>query len=197
MIAIVDTGGANHASIQNALARLGAESAVTLDREALNAASHLVLPGVGHAGFAMERLEKNGLIPFLRAQKKPVLGICLGMQILFSSSEEGDTRCLDLIPGRVSKLKATADFRVPHMGWSLVQRKGNGGVLLNGIAESSYFYFVHSFQVPASDCTTAQTPEGIPAVIEHGNFLATQFHPERSGEAGARLLGNFLEWRGV
>ena len=192
MIAIVNTGGANLASIQNALTRLGRESIVSLDRTELDKASHLILPGVGHAGFAMERLKSSALVSYLREQEKPVLGICLGMQILFSSSEEGDTDCLDLVGGRVTKLAATPEVRVPHMGWSRIERTEKDSVLLEGVAPEAYFYFVHSYQAPRSDWTVAQTSAGIPAVIEHRNFFATQFHPERSGDAGAGLLKNFL-----
>lgn len=199
MIAIVDTGGANHASIQNALTRLGYESIVTLNTEELNSASHLILPGVGHAGFAMDRLVTHGLVPYLKEQTKPVLGICLGMQILFSASSEGEVECLNLIPGRVTKIPPSQDLRVPHMGWTRLKRTGRDSVLLQGIAEDAYFYFVHSYLAPESDWSVANAiaPVTIPAVVENRNWLATQFHPERSGEAGSRILKNFIEWQGL
>lgn len=201
MIAIVDTGGANHASIQNALTRLGRESIVTLNTEELNSASHLILPGVGHAGFAMSRLSTHGLVPYLREQTKPVLGICLGMQILFSSSEEGEVECLSQIPGRITKIPMSAEMRVPHMGWTQLKRTGRDSILLEGISEEAYFYFVHSYLAPESDWSVANARASasvaIPAAVERRNWLATQFHPERSSEAGHRLLKNFIEWRGL
>lgn len=194
MIAIVDTGGANHASIQNALERLGRESEVTLDREKLASASHLILPGVGHAAHAMQRLRETELAPFLRTQKKPLLGICLGMQILFGSSDEGDVECLGLLPGRVSLMQPSGNFRVPHMGWSQLNLQCKS-TLLNGISTDAYFYFVHSYKIPQSATTvaTARSSQSIPAVIEFDNVFATQFHPERSGEAGGQLLKNFIQ----
>jgi len=194
MIAIVDTGGANHASIQNALLRLGHESTVTLDRNQLSQASHLILPGVGHAAHAMERIHRAELVDFLKTQKKPLLGICLGMQILFGSSEEGDVECLGLLPGRVTRMQASDGFRVPHMGWSQLNTECKS-TLLNGISSDAYFYFVHSYKIPKSATTvaSARAPQVIPAVIEFDQLYATQFHPERSGEAGAALLKNFIQ----
>lgn len=194
MIGIVDTGGANHASIQNALVRLGQESIVSLDREVLSSCSHLILPGVGHAGHAMDRLREYQMIDYLREQTKPVLGICLGMQLLYEASDEGADRALGLIPGRVRQLQASSTFRVPHMGWSQIESRGRPSRLLKGIDESAYFYFVHSFAVPDGDAIVASTPapQPIPSVLEWRNFFAVQFHPERSGSDGARLLQNFL-----
>jgi glutamine amidotransferase len=194
MIAIVDTGGANHASIQNALARLGYESRVTFRRDELAAATHLILPGVGHAAHAMARLREAELCEFLRAQRKPTLGICLGMQILFASSAEGDVGCLGILPGRVEGLTASPDFRVPHMGWARLKRTSRDSRLLHGLDSSAYFYFVHSYRAPAGEATVAeaQAARPIPAVVECEHIFATQFHPERSGEAGAALLRNFV-----
>ncbi len=198
MIAIVDTGGANHSSIQNALSRLGQLSMVTVDMHVLNQASHLILPGVGHAEVAMNRLHKAGLVKYLREQSKPLLGICLGMQILFAKSEEGNVQGLNLFSGTVTKMTPQDQFRVPHMGWSELVRTERVSRLLEGIPEKSSFYFVHSFKVPTNDATVAlaQAPVEIPAIIEHKNIVATQFHPERSGEVGSRLLQNFLHFRG-
>jgi glutamine amidotransferase len=193
MIAIVDTGGANHASIQNALSRLGAEAEVTLDLALLKSASHLILPGVGHAGHAMQRLKEANLVDYLKKQTKPMLGICLGMQILFAHSDEGDVTCLDLIPGSVKKLRPTEDFRVPHMGWTQLKNK-KSSLLLNSIRDDAYFYFVHSYFVPATtECVAeAQAPMQIPAMLEFKNIYATQFHPERSGDDGSIILKNFI-----
>lgn len=194
MIGIVDTGGANHASILNSLERLGREATISLDREKLSSCSHLILPGVGHAGHAMARLHSAGLSEYLRAQSKPVLGICLGMQILFDYSAEGACSCLGLIPGRVERLTACPGFQVPHMGWSRLERRGPSSKLLKGISESAYFYFVHSYAAPIGDWVTASTPapQPIACVVEWRNFSAVQFHPERSGPDGERLLENFL-----
>jgi len=194
MIGVVDTGGANHASILNALERLGRQAIISLDREELSSCSHLILPGVGHAGHAMARLNSAGLCEYLRAQSKPVLGICLGMQILFDSSAEGASSCLGLIPGRVARLSPSPGFQVPHMGWSRLERRGSPSKLLRGISESAYFYFVHSYAAPMSEWVTASTPapQPIASVVEWRNFSAVQFHPERSGPDGGRLLENFL-----
>lgn len=194
MIAVVDTGGANHASILNALARLGYEAQITTDIKILDEASHLILPGVGHAGHAMEKLTQCGLKDYLREQTKPVLGICLGMQILFEQSQEGPAECLGLLPGEVTRLEPSEDFRVPHMGWSRLNTTANYSVLLAGLDPEAYFYFVHSYRTPMGVWTAAvaQASETVPAIVEFKNFYATQFHPERSGDAGARLLQNFL-----
>ena len=199
MIAILDTGGANHSSIQNALARLGRESEVaveiTVDKRRLQAASHLILPGVGHAGYAMENINKHNLSEFILRQEKPVLGICLGMQLLFSASEEGNAQCLGLLPGTVTRMQPQPDFRVPHMGWAPLRKIGAKSRLLEGIDENAYFYFVHSYKVPSGEWIVAETqpPYSLPAVVEYRNFYATQFHPERSGSAGAKVLQNFLQ----
>lgn len=197
MIAIVDTGGANHTSIQDALLRLGCESEVTVDSARIRASSHVILPGVGHAAFAMDKLRNEGLIDVIAKLEQPVLGICLGMQLLFSSSEEGDAVGLGILPGRVTRLEAHPDFRVPHMGWNQLQRTARTSRLLSDIDPQAYFYFVHSYRVPSGEWTVAesQAPHSLPAVIEARNFMATQFHPERSSTHGARLLQNFLNLR--
>lgn len=198
MIGIVDTGGANHSSIQNALKRLGESSTVSLEIPVLKKASHLILPGVGHAAFAMDRIRNAGLEEYLQSTQQPLLGICLGLQILFTKSEEGDVEGLNLFSGTVEKMKPTEDFRVPHMGWSRLQKTKKKSHLLEGIAENAYFYFVHSYRVPemAAVVATAIEPVVIPAVLESENRVATQFHPERSGAAGQRLLENFMNMRG-
>jgi imidazole glycerol-phosphate synthase subunit HisH len=198
VIAIVDTGGANLASIQNALQRLGTDSEVTSDREKINEASHLILPGVGHAQFAMEKIIASGLKEILASTKKPVLGICLGMQLMFAHSEEGNVAGLGILPGSVTALKPTPDFRVPHMGWSTLQ-KSKTSKLLEGLSDKVAFYFVHTYKVPDVDalCAVTNTPEKIPAIFEFRNFYGVQFHPEKSGDAGARLLENFFKIKGL
>jgi glutamine amidotransferase len=202
MIAIVDTGGANHASIQHALDRLGFASKVTLSRDMIARSSHVILPGVGHAGFAMNKINEADLVDTLRELKTPILGICLGMQLLFEQSDEGDAHCLGLLPGRVRKLTLRPDFQVPHMGWCRLQPL-KPSQLLAGVRETDYVYFTHSFYIDATAETASEwltsTVHGEAAIASsaestvHGRKLyATQFHPERSGPVGAAILKNFL-----
>ncbi len=193
MIAIVDTGGANIASVVHALARLGAAAEVTGDPARVLAASRAILPGVGAAPEAAARLAANGLGDAVRARTGPTLGICLGMQLFFEESEEGPARGLGLLPGLVSKL-SPAGLPVPHMGWNEVARSGGDSALLDGIPDGAHFYFVHSYAAPSGAWVEAACDYGgaVPAVVRRGNFHGTQFHPERSGDAGARVLRNFL-----
>jgi glutamine amidotransferase len=190
---IIDSGGANLASLQYALERLGARSCVSRDPRVIAAAPRALLPGVGAADDAMQRLRANGVAQILPSLTQPVLGICLGMQLLFSYSEEGPTDCLGLLPGRVRRLGVTAGHPVPHMGWNQLQHTSEDP-LLEGIASGNYAYFVHSFAVPVSQLTLATADYGAPlsAAVRRANFWGTQFHPERSAATGARLLANFL-----
>lgn len=190
---IIDSGGANLASLQFALERLGARTTVTSDPRIIAMAPRVVLPGVGSAADAMQRLRHSGLAELLPTLRQPVLGICLGMQLLFERSAEGTTECLGLLPGTVGRLQAARGRPVPHMGWNrLVPTREDP--LLAGIEPGEYFYFVHGYAVPACEVTVAHVDYGqaIAAVVRRGNFSGTQFHPERSAAAGARLLGNFL-----
>jgi glutamine amidotransferase len=193
MIAIVDTGGANLASVVHALARLGAAADVTGDPARVRAAERAILPGVGAAPEAAARLAANGLGAAVCARTGPTLGICLGMQLFFEESEEGPARGLGLLPGRVAKL-APAGLPVPHMGWNSVARTRGASALLDGVADGTHFYFVHSYAAPSGAWVEAECGYGgaVPAVVRCGNFHGTQFHPERSGDAGARVLRNFL-----
>ena len=190
---IIDSGGANLASLQFALERLGAQAVVSSDARAIAAAGRVILPGVGSAADAMQRLRRSGLAQLLPTLRQPVLGICLGMQLLFERSAEGATECLGLLPGTVRRLEPTRGRPVPHMGWNQVTHPRQDP-LLAGIEPGEYFYFVHSYAAPASPVTIAAADYGepVPAVVRRGNFWGTQFHPERSASAGARLLGNFL-----
>ncbi|HEX5462390.1 MAG TPA: imidazole glycerol phosphate synthase subunit HisH [Steroidobacteraceae bacterium] len=190
---IVDSGGANLASLQFALERLGVRVRVSSDAREIAAAARVVLPGVGSAPDAMQRLRRCGLAELLPTLRQPVLGICLGMQLLFERSAEGMTECLGLLPGAVRRLDAVAGRPVPHMGWNQLAEVREDP-LLTGIGPGEYFYFVHSYAVPASAVTLAHVHygEAVSAVVRRGNFWGTQFHPERSASAGARLLGNFL-----
>jgi glutamine amidotransferase len=190
---IIDSGGANLASLQFALERLGARAVVSSDARAIAAAPRVLLPGVGSAADAMQRLRRSGLAELLPTLRQPVLGICLGMQLLFERSAEGTTECLGVIPGTVRQLEAAQGRPVPHMGWNQLMDPREDP-LLEGIEPGEYFYFVHGYALPTSDVTLAQVQygEALSAVVRRGNFWGTQFHPERSASAGARLLGNFL-----
>lgn len=192
-VAIVDSGGANIASLCFALERLGVPAQLTSDPLELRAAARVILPGVGAAGDAMHRLEAQGLAGLLPTLTQPVLGICLGMQLLYESSAENDARCLGVIPGRVGQLAAAAGRPVPHMGWNRL-RLAQTTDLTAGIADGDYVYFVHSYAVSASatDLATCRYGESFAAVVQHGNFYGMQFHPERSAGVGRRLLANFL-----
>jgi glutamine amidotransferase len=192
-IVIVANGGANTASLQFALQRLGAASAVSADPVAIRAASHVILPGVGAAADAMSRLKHSGLDMLIPALRQPVLGICLGMQLLFDASQEGDVACLGIIPGRAARFPTAAARPVPHMGWNTLDIR-RPCALLEGLAGGNYAYFVHSYALDVGDSTVASTEYGAPfsACVQWRNFYGAQFHPERSAAVGARLLQNFL-----
>ena len=191
---IIDSGGANIASLRAALARLGSDSIVTTDHGVIQRAPRVFLPGVGSANDAMSRLRISGLDQLIPTLKQPLLGICLGMQILFERSDEGPARTLGVIPGSVDKLHFAPGLPVPHMGWNqLAQTKPDP--LLDGVSSLDYVYFVHGFAVPAGQYTVATTEYGshFTSVARRDNFCGTQFHPERSGVVGARILANFLK----
>jgi imidazole glycerol-phosphate synthase subunit HisH len=192
-IVIVANGGANIASLQFALQRLEAASVVSADAAQIRAASHVILPGVGAAADAMSRLRGNRLDSLIPTLQQPVLGICLGMQLLYEASQEGDARCLGIIPGRAALLERSADRPVPHMGWNTLQIR-RPCALLEGLADGDYAYFVHSYALGVSAATVASTGYGasFSACVQWRNFYGAQFHPERSAAVGARLLGNFL-----
>jgi glutamine amidotransferase len=194
MLAIVDSGGANIASVRFALERLGIRSELTADPAVIRAAERVILPGVGSAQEGMKRLQAKGLVEVVRGLKQPTLGICLGMQLLFEASEEGNTPSLGLIPGRVALLPESPGITVPHMGWNTLDVR-QPTPLLQGFDAATRFYFVHSFAGPVNAFTAASCTHGtaFAAVVQRGNFSGVQFHPERSGAAGAQLLKNFLE----
>jgi glutamine amidotransferase len=193
-VAIIDSGGANIASLVHALSRLGCEATLTRDPEAVRAAPRVILPGVGAAADAMDRLQAAGLARVVPALTQPVLGICLGMQLLFEASEEGPTRCLAILPGTARRFAAAAGRPVPHMGWNQLDLPGESPLLV-GVRTGDYAYFVHSYALPPSAGTVATCDYGVTftAAVSQGNFHGTQFHPERSAGVGARVLRNFLE----
>ena len=190
---IIDSGGANLASLQFAFERLGARTQVSTDAHTITSAPRVVLPGVGAAGDAMRRLRNSGVAALLPQLKQPVLGICLGMQLLFTRSEEDSTDCLGILPGTAQRLQPAPGLPVPHMGWNQLARVRDDP-LLEGLEADHYVYFVHSYAVPVSATTIATTDYGRPvsAVVRKDNFWGAQFHPERSAASGARLLANFL-----
>jgi glutamine amidotransferase len=192
-IAIIDSGGANIASLLYAFQRLGATATLTTDPAEIRNASRVLLPGVGAARDAMDRLRNENLIDLIRGLTQPVLGICLGMQLLADASEEDDVECLGIVRGIAKKLQPRNDFPVPNMGWCAVSRTQNHDVLKD-MDDGSYFYFVHSYALPVSDHTiaTALHAEPFSAMVCHENFVAAQFHPERSSQNGAHLLARFI-----
>jgi len=192
-VVIIESGGANIASLQFALQRLGADSCVSAEPDRIRNASHVILPGVGAAANAMSRLGKYNLSNVIPALQQPVLGICLGMQLLFEGSDEGRTRCLGIVPGRATRF-ATTMRPVPHMGWNTLDTL-RPSALLQGISQGDYVYFVHSYALAVSPATIASSEYGEPfsACVQWRNFYGAQFHPERSSRVGARLLQNFLD----
>lgn len=192
-VAIVDTGGANLASLGFALERLGTRGLPTRDPAVIRAATRVVLPGVGSAADGMRRLKEHGLVDCLRRLTQPVLGICLGLQLLADASEEDDVECLGVFPGTVRRLPGSPETPSPNMGWCRVQPRGAHPVL-DGLGAEAWCYFVHGYALPPTGDTlaVARHAEPFTAVAARGNFVGTQFHPERSSAAGARLLANFL-----
>jgi glutamine amidotransferase len=193
-VTIIDSGGANLASLQFALERLGASSVVSSDASVIRAAHKVLLPGVGAAANAMARLRAAGLDQTIPQLHQPLLGICLGMQLLFAGSEEGDTACLGVIDGRVRRIAGSSELPVPHMGWNNFSIRREDP-LLRGFGAEDYVYFVHGYAAATGEHTLASTDYGAPfsAIVRRDNFWGVQFHPERSAAAGARLLKNFLE----
>ncbi|MGO4501249.1 imidazole glycerol phosphate synthase subunit HisH [Dyella sp. 2YAF14] len=193
-VVLVDAGGTNIGSVRYALQRLGVESSLTADADTIRMADKVILPGVGAAGPGMARMHELGLVALMRSLTQPVLGVCLGMQLLCEHSEEGDTACLGVIPATVRRFTEQPGLRVPHMGWNRLQRQREHA-LLDGLDDGDWAYFVHSYAVPAGDYALALTDFGgdFSSVIARGNFHGMQFHPERSAKVGARLLKNFLE----
>ncbi len=192
-LVIVDTGCANLASVGFAFDRLGVQKTISADPDIIRAAQRVVLPGVGAAAYAMASLRARGLVDVLQALTQPVLGICLGMQLLFESSQEGNAQGLGLIKGKVGEMD-TGSLPSPHMGWNQLRDLADDP-LLAGVKQGSYVYFVHSYGVPVSGNTLAACDYGgkFSAIVRSGNIYGCQFHPERSGKTGAQILENFLK----
>jgi len=196
-IVVVDYGLGNLASVANALKKLEIPSEVSGDPDAVRGARALIVPGVGAAGRGMQNLQAKGLDSAVRDQAEkgvPVLGICLGMQLLLPFSEEGEAECLGLLPGKVRKFQTK--LKIPHIGWNQVSDRG-GSLLLKGVPKDSYFYFVNSYYCDPADPAVAKgvTTYGTEfcSLLEKDNIYGVQFHPEKSGDAGLQLLRNFWE----
>ena len=193
MIAIIDYKMGNLRSVENALKRLGAEFCVTADPVVIRSADRVLLPGVGNAAEAMENLRKAGLVEVIRSLRRPVLGICVGMQVMCRHSEEGDVECFNIFDARVKRFVPAPDVKVPHMGWN---RIGNlESKLFKGLDGGSYVYFVHSYYPELCPDTIATSHHGVmfSAALKYENFYGTQFHPEKSGDVGERIIENFLK----
>ncbi len=202
-LALIDAGGANLGSVMIALARIGAVPRLVRDADELGEPERIVLPGVGAAAPSMALLRARGLDAALRASEAPLLGVCVGMQLLFEASEEGDVACLGLLRGRVRRLVGGPGLRIPHMGWNRLRKRvdaeGASSALLDGIDDGAHAYFVHSYAAPVADLDQADVladcdhGQRFAAVVGHDRRFGVQFHPERSSTAGLRLLDNFMK----
>jgi len=194
-IALIDAGGANLGSVRYALERLGVTPRLVRDADALGAPERVILPGVGAAPPAMSLLRERGLADALRTLQVPLLGICLGMQLLYEASDEGNTLCLGVLPGRVHRLVPAEGIRVPHMGWNTMTTLRTS-TLLEGVASGAPAYFVHGYAAGVDEHCLASCEHGavFAAIVQRGRVAGMQFHPERSADLGARLLANFLAW---
>lgn len=193
MIAIVDYKMGNLRSVENALRRLGADFTVTADADVIRRADKVLLPGVGNAAEAMDNLRAAGLVEVIRSLRQPVLGICVGMQVMCRHSEEGDVDCLGIFDARVKRFTPSPEVKVPHMGWNKI---GNLETkLFKDLEGGSYVYFVHSYYPELCPDTIATAAHGVmfSAALKYENFYGTQFHPEKSGDVGERIIANFLQ----
>ena len=193
-VVLLDSGGANLGSVKAAFSRLDVDAPVTSDWNTIRDATHVVLPGVGAAAVCMAKLRENGLDKLIPRLTQPLIGICVGMQLLFERSEESDTECLGLLPGTVRLLPSSTGIRVPHMGWNRLETTNADSHPLTAGLNQKHVYFVHSYAAAPSTSTLATTTHGVPfdAIVARGSVSGAQFHPERSSVAGARLLKNFL-----
>lgn len=193
MVAIIDYAAGNVRSVENALLRLGADVIVTSDSATIIAANHVVLPGVGHAGRAMESLAQSGLVDLLKSLTQPVLGICVGMQLMCRMSQEGGGECLGIFDSYVRKIPNAEGVKIPHTGWDRIENLSSP--LFKGINDGQFVYYVHSYapEVCAHTIATTSYSCTFSGALARDNFYGTQFHPEKSGELGERILKNFLD----
>ena len=194
MIAVIRYNAGNVQSVMNTLSRFGAKAVLTDDPDVIRDADKVIFPGVGEAGSAMRYLNEHGLSALIRSLKQPFLGICLGMQLMCSFSEEGNTECLGIFPETIHQFPKGQGFKVPHMGWNTISNLSSP--IFTGLENESYVYFVHSFYVPLSSYTTAETEYGgikFTSALSRGNFHGVQFHPEKSGDCGMEIIRAFLE----
>ncbi len=193
MIVLIDYDAGNTCSVMNALKRLEVDFVLSDDPEVIRSAEKVIFPGVGHAKAAMDSLREKGLVEVIKGLTQPVLGICVGMQLLCTSSKEGDADCLDVIPLRVTKFDENPALKVPHMGWNTLTNVQDHP-LFKGIESEEYFYFVHSYYVPQSSYSIADCEYDLEfsAAVQKDNFYGIQFHAEKSGPIGAQLLSNFI-----
>lgn len=191
-VAIVKYNAGNIVSVANALKRLGVEAIITDSADDLCSAERIIFPGVGEASTAMQYLRERRLDQLIPTLVQPVLGICLGMQLMCTSSDENDALCLGIFPYRVRRFESD-ELKIPHTGWNRIETLRSP--LFSGLDEGEYVYFVHGYYVETGDDSTALTTYGVEfsAGLNHDNFHAVQFHPEKSGDAGARILENFLK----
>lgn len=196
MIAIIDYKCGNLRSVENALDRLGCEYKLTADPAEIIAADKVILPGVGNAAEAMANLEATGLIPVIKSLRRPVLGICVGLQIMCRDSEEGNVKCLGIFDSHVRRFPSDPEAKVPHMGWNRIGNLNLGKCkLFNDVPGGSFVYFVHSYcptlcQDTIATCTHGRTM--FSAALKYENFYGTQFHPEKSGDIGEQIIRNFV-----
>ncbi len=193
-IAVVPGGGENVNCVLFALERIAVRPVLTLDPKTVAAAERVILMGVGAAAPGMAKLAANGLVECLRGLQQPVLGICVGMQLLFERSAEGDVPCLGMLPGRIEALPGGTGLPVPHMGWNQLELLKADHPLLAGIKTGDWAFYANSFYAPLSDASIARSDYGVPisAVVQRGNVYGCQFHPEKSRQTGRRILENFL-----
>jgi glutamine amidotransferase len=194
MIGKIEYEAGNLASVSNALKRLDEPHRITNKKQELDQADGIIFPGVGHAEPAMESLQKNGLDRWLKKTQKPVLGICLGMQLFYESSEEGDAKGLGILPGRLKRFDSTK-AKVPHMGWNTFTNVSPHPVTKN-VTDDHFFYYVHSYYAPVNEYTiaTCHYTCDFASVVSRDNYTGVQFHAEKSGQVGALLLQNFLQY---
>ncbi len=194
MIVLIDYDAGNTCSVMNALDRLQADYRLSSDPKEIRSAQKVIFPGVGHAGAAMTSLKEKGLVDVIKGLTQPVLGICVGMQLMAERSEEGDTACLGIIPGIVSRFDPSQDYNVPHMGWNTTQTKTKDS-LFDSIDDDAYFYYVHSYYLPDNKYCIATSDYDVTfaAAIRKDNFWGIQFHAEKSSKQGAQIIENFLK----